>query len=367
MDQAKGDWIAILDADEYMLPEDAAELMNILEKIQSKSSGAKQYDAILNSWAQLNDSGNIFSVITNQRVFRNSPELRYEGKIHEAIRIRNQRYDATNLKIMHTGYAETVFNETGKRERNLKLLRDEHERDPEDPNIMIYLADSIKSEGTQAAYDDAEQLYLKGISSKRMTDIAIKQLAYDFLIPRLSGDVNTINKKCRKDEAIKLCDDAIADVPDYIDYRYYRAVLNNQRGNFKAAWDDLLHCENAFLSGETLPVTRVLLPNPMPLFFQQKMAAKGMEDEQNAVKSQTILSSILLESKTQSDMLSSFIKTILLYGLTNDEALAELAEVYDLKDPRDLMFIARAAKECGAVGFTRKVMDMTQAILGVRE
>jgi tetratricopeptide (TPR) repeat protein len=313
---------------------------------------------------QLDDNNNAFAILANRRIFRNSPELRYEGKIHEAIRIRNQSYDATNLKIMHTGYATSVFNEAGKRERNLKLLRDEHVRDPDDPNIMIYLADTIKAEGTEEAREEAEPLYLKALSSKRMADIPIKQLAYDFLIPRLSGDVNTMGKACRKDEALKLCDDAISDLPELIDYRYFRAVLYNKRGNYKAAWDDLLHCENAFTSGDAVPTTRVLLPNPMPLFFQQKVVAKGMGDEQNTVKSSTILNSMLAEAKTQTDMLSSFIKAILLYGLTDDEALLELADVYDLNAPRDLMLIARAAKDCGAIGFTRKVMEKTAAAMG---
>jgi glycosyltransferase involved in cell wall biosynthesis len=364
MNQAKGDWIAILDADEYMLAEDAAELIGILKKIHNKPGAANQYDAIDNSWVQLDDNNEAFAILSNRRIFRNSPELRYEGRIHEAIRIRNQSYDASNLKIMHTGYATSVFDATGKRERNLKLLRDENKRDPEDPNIMIYLADSIKAEGTEEAREEAEPLYLKALSGKRAADIPIKQIAYDFLIPRLSGDVNTIGKPSRKDEALKLCDDAIADLPDLIDYRYFRAVLNNQRGNYKAAWDDLLHCENAFTSGNTLPTTRVLLPNPLPLFFQQKMAAKGMGDEQNIIKSHTIVNSMLTEAKTQTDTLSRFIRTILVYGLSDDEALEELADVYDLKNPRDLMFIARAAKDCGAIGFMRKVMDMTQAVMG---
>jgi hypothetical protein len=89
-----------------------------------------------------------------------------------------------------------------------------------------------------------------------------------------------------------------------------------------------------------------------------------MHNEQNIVKSQTILNSVLLEAKTQTKTLSSFIRTLLLYGLSDDEALAELVEVYDFKNPRDLMIIARAAKECGAIGFAKKIVDMTQAVMG---
>jgi len=125
MDQAKGNWIAILDADEYMPHEDTKELMDILNRIQSDPALLRKYDAIMNSWVQLNDDGNAYTILTNLRIFKNSPKLRYEGKIHEAVRIHNEYYDATKLRIMHTGYATSSFEESGKRERNLKLLREE--------------------------------------------------------------------------------------------------------------------------------------------------------------------------------------------------------------------------------------------------
>jgi len=363
MDQAKGNWIAILDADEYMPREDVKELMDILKKIQSDPAMAKQYDAITNSWVQLDDNDNAFAILTNQRIFRNSPELRYEGKIHEVVNIRNQVVNATNLRIMHTGYAASVFNEADKRERNLKLLRDENKRDPEDPDIMLYLADSLKAAGSEESRAEAEELYLKALKSTRPAKTMIKQLAYDFLIPRYSGDIRYADEKVRKDEALKLCDEAIAELPAHIDYYYYRAILNNQRGKFKEAHDDLTVCENAFLSGGTLPSTRILLPSPTPLFYQLKVAAKGLGDEGSIVKSSTILHTMLMDSRDDSDTLGSFIKSILVFETSEDDALAELSEVYDLNNPKDLMFIARAAKDSGAIGFTRKIMEMTQALL----
>jgi len=363
MDKAEGNWIAILDADEYMIPEDAEELKNILDKIQSDPATAKQYDAIDNSWAQLDDNYNIFAVLTNRRVFRNSPELRYKGKIHEAIWIINKSYDATHLKIMHTGYAQSVYNETDKRARNLKLLRDEYERDPKNPNIMIYLADSIKAEGTEEARKEAEELFLKAIKNDIVADAPIKQLAYDFLIPRFSRNEQITGGISKKDEALKLCDQAITDLPENIDYYYFRAILNNQKGNFESARDDLTVCERAFTKGESIPATRVLLSNPMSLFFQQKIAAKGTGDEQGLLKSTTVLNSMLNEAKTNISKTGSYILNILLYGLTEDEALDEFAGVHDFNDPKELMFLARAAKESGAISFSRRVLNIVEALM----
>ena len=365
MDQATGNWIAILDADEYMSQGDAKELLSILKKIQNDPVASKRYDGIQNSWVQLDDDNNVYSILTNVRIFRNSPKLRYQGRIHEAIKISNEVFDASNLQIMHTGYALTVFAETNKRERNLKLLREENERDPDDPGIMLYLADAIKSEGTEEARAEAEIWYFKALKSKRGADVSLKRLAYDFLIPRLSGDGRSPVEVIREDEALKLCDSAIADLPGIIDYYYYRAVLSNKKGDFKAAREDLQICENAFMTGNSIPETRVLLPSPMPLFFQLKLTAKGLGDEEGFIRNSTILNTMMAEAKTnaQVDFIGSFIVSILVYGLSEDEALTELAEVFDLKNPRDLMLIVRAAKDAGAIGFAIKVMDITKQIM----
>ena len=72
---------------------------------------------------------------------------------------------------------------------------------------------------------------------------------------------------------------------------------------------------------------------------------------------------MLTESKSDTDTIGSFIKSILVFGTSEDEVLKELSEVYDLNDPKDMMFIARAAKDTGAIEFTRKVMDMAQTLL----
>jgi tetratricopeptide (TPR) repeat protein len=262
----------------------------------------------------------------------------------------------------------TVFNGLNKQERNLKILREEYEQDPENPRTLIYLADSIKSEGTEEARAEAEDLYLLALRSKRRVDTPIKQLAYDFLIPRLSGDGRSPAEVRNEEEALKLCDAAITDLPGMIDYHYYRAVLNNKKRNYIAARVDLEVCENAFTVGSSLPVTRVLLPSPMPLFYQQKVVAKGLGDEEGILKSRVVLNSMMAEAKSSkhADFIGSFIKSILIYGISEDEALAELAEVFDLGDPGDLMFIVRAAKDAGAIGFALKVMDMTKQIMNAK-
>ena len=357
MDLAKGDWIAVLDADEYMSRDNTKELIKILKRINDDPVASKECDAITCKFIDLDEKGNIASVIKHQRIFRNRPYLRFEGKIHEVVKLRGNHFIAENIKILHTGYTQAVYTDAGKMERNVAMLRSELERNPENPDTMFYLADSLKVAGTDEALAEAETLFLKALASERKGNIFVKQLAYNFLIPRYSADDE------KKDEAMRLCDDAIKDLPDYIDYYYFRGALNNQLGNFQAAKDDLNVCELAFTTGASIPSTLVLMPSPLPLFHQLYLSAKGLGDAQGEATYSIMISIMLTEEKNRTDILGPYIRAMSWYGASDDEVFEKLSEVYDLSDPQDLMLIARAAKESGAIDFTRSVMAIAQEVM----
>jgi glycosyltransferase involved in cell wall biosynthesis len=352
MDLAKGNWIAILDADEYMLKEDVKELMSLLKKIQSSPQLQSEYDSVKCSWVQLSDDGKAFAVLTQHRIFQNRPDLRYVGKIHEAVRTRNKTLDAQQLRIMHTGYSQTAFDEAGKRERNTKMLRDEHKKDPTDPHIMLYLADSIKSAGTEESREEAEKLYLTGLTGKRQAEPAIKRIAYDFLIPRYINDNN------KTEEAKRLCSAAIKELPDHIDYYYYRAVLSIMDNKFREAMEDLQKCEHEIMTSTTIPETRVLMPSPILLFYQLSRAAKGLGNENSVLQYSTVVNAMLTEGKNQPEVLGPYMAALFQQGKTGIEVFEELAKYYNLNDAQDMRFIAHTAKNSGIVLFAEKIMEM---------
>jgi glycosyltransferase involved in cell wall biosynthesis len=353
MDQAGGNWIAILDADEYMPCEDANELLSILKRIQSNPEFSKEYDSVNCSWLQLDDMGKTYAVLTQQRIFQNRPDLRYKGKIHEAIIIRNKYYSAENLRIMHTGYTQTAFNEADKRERNIKMLRDEYKSDSENPHIMLYLADSIKSAGTEEARNEAQQLYLKALASDKPADPNIKRLAYDFLISRYAATDGKMK------EALELCDKAISELPNHLDYYYFRGLLNNQCGNYSEARADLLKCEQTLLMPDTIPETRVLYPSPIPLYHQLSICAHGLDDGNEAGKYDSIIRAMLVEAKGQTTVAGPYIAMLFQERKTGVEVFEKLSPVYNVNNRQDLMLIADAAKESGAVSFAEAIMEMT--------
>lgn len=67
--------------------------------------------------------------------------------------------DATDmLTIYHTGYSDAAYKETGKIGRNLSLLEQEVEREPENYNAWSYLGDTLLAEGK---LKEAESAYIR--------------------------------------------------------------------------------------------------------------------------------------------------------------------------------------------------------------
>jgi len=357
INKATGDWIAILDADEFMLHEDAEKLIEVLNKVQEDEEIAEECDALSCQFINLDEKDNVISIENHQRFYRNRPYLRFKGKIHEAVVLVKKNISINDLRIFHTGYSKSAIIDKEKKERNLKMLRTEYEEDPDNPDIMHYLANVTTAIGTEKAKKEAEELHFKALRSDRTPKTMNRTLAYEFLIPRFII-------QDRKDEAIMLCTQAINDLPSFIDNFYYRALLHNKKGEYTDALDDLYKCEDAILSKKANITTRILLPSQLPLFFQITVSAEGLLDKALYKKYSQAIKDTMKDNKNKEAIIGPFIRAMTWYGMPDDKVLSRLAEVYDVGNPNDLMFIARAAKESGVIEFTRNVLVLTGNLLG---
>jgi tetratricopeptide (TPR) repeat protein len=121
-DAARGDWLIYLDADEVLVPEDAA----LLRALTGRTWREAFYLSETNYTGDLQDGT---AVAHNAlRVFRNRPEYRFEGRVHEQIAQRlpgylPERIEATSIRVEHYGYLGVVRDERQKSSRNIELLR----------------------------------------------------------------------------------------------------------------------------------------------------------------------------------------------------------------------------------------------------
>ncbi len=146
MDRASGTWFLSLDADEY-LDGDIRELVRLVSGKDELSRRATFGKLIIRNYNSYEMDGS-YTDFTTQRLVRMSSGQRFEGRIHETWHPAPE--DTTVLLrcvLHHDGYVG-LDGERGraKRERNLRLLRRELERDPDDLTRLVQFIESGRKE-----------------------------------------------------------------------------------------------------------------------------------------------------------------------------------------------------------------------------
>ena len=125
LQQAHGEWIIFLDADEYFTPEPLPRLRPLLRQMNRVRLDGKPVGGLLCRLVNIDkdDGGRQSSVIIQQRVFRHRPDIKYVGAVHEALTMAGKyALELTDeLTIYHTGYSSHIVKQ--KLRRNLRLLQ----------------------------------------------------------------------------------------------------------------------------------------------------------------------------------------------------------------------------------------------------
>lgn len=149
MDRCSGQWYFSIDADEW-LDEDVEELINFLDTdLWKKFDGCAVMER---NYYTYNFNGG-YGVFMPWRILRLSTGIRYKGAIHESWDLHGLRLVVLRKTLLHhDGYVEmNGADKAGKRDRNMKLLREKLEKDPE--NLLTYLQ-LIESGGREPDFLD---------------------------------------------------------------------------------------------------------------------------------------------------------------------------------------------------------------------
>ena len=344
IEQASGDWIAFLDADEYMNREDAKKLVNLLEQADALKPGAKMPLFVRCAWIQLGDNGKPFSVDPQDRIFRNRKDLRYHGKIHEQIRVpQGGRYTfiqaADMLSIFHTGYTKSAYKETGKLQRNIELLERELEEDPENYMAWAYLGDSRRGIGDR---DGAKESYKKALEGKDSGKIIGQR--YQDARTGLMGILSETGAQAESDEEIlKLAEDYGYPSTDNPDPWFFLGLWHYNRNEMEEARENFLQ---ALEKLETFrSYDRVAAQGSMrQMYAWLGQACFQLEQRKEAVRCWVLSLRI---DRYQEQILVSVLQ--LLEYEPGERETAEgtwgfLQGLYDVKSPKDLLFILKCAK-----------------------
>lgn len=139
LSKAKGEWLVLLDADEYFTAKTAGNIRQVIRQ-------AQQADGLLIQMVNYDvDKAEIQDYFYQLRIVRNQQGLHYEGKIHEELKLSDGksmkffRITPEMLEIYHTGYASSVSRQ--KLERNLKLLQQAVDNGQSETDLARYFCD----------------------------------------------------------------------------------------------------------------------------------------------------------------------------------------------------------------------------------
>lgn len=141
LEKATGDWILVVDADEYFQDGMAGNIRRVIERY------GKEADLLMFLRRELDeDAGKVLLDSYVPRILRRVDGLAYEGAIHEEPRHRGETIrrmaavPGDELLMMHTGYSATLSKAKG--ERNLALLQKELAGGQPRDSIYMYLAET---------------------------------------------------------------------------------------------------------------------------------------------------------------------------------------------------------------------------------
>jgi tetratricopeptide (TPR) repeat protein len=209
-DAATGDWLMYLDADEVLAREDAP----MLRALTGRTWREAFYLSETNYTGDLDDG----TAVTHNalRVFRNRPEYRFEGRLHEQIANRlpgylPERLEATGVRVEHYGYLGVVRDSREKSRRNIELLRMQEAESPPTPFLYYNLGSEYVAAGDPTAALAAFERSWGLLQSLADRD------SYEFAPALMNRMVKALRACGRPQEAIAAAQEGLERFPSFTD------------------------------------------------------------------------------------------------------------------------------------------------------
>jgi glycosyltransferase involved in cell wall biosynthesis len=228
LDAVTGDWFIYLDADEVLVREDAEKLRSL--------AGHVWREAIF--FTETNFTGDVedgTAVNHNAlRMYRNRPEYRFEGRIHEQIAHKlpssmPERIEQPTVRIEHYGYLGAVRDAKEKSRRNIELL----ERQQAEGEMSPFLCFNLGSE--YAAAGDAEAALEQFQQSWDLLSQDSSWSDYGYVPSLTNRLVKALRTNKRYVEAVERAKQGLDIFPGFTDLVLEQAHCAREQGNLETA------------------------------------------------------------------------------------------------------------------------------------
>jgi glycosyltransferase involved in cell wall biosynthesis len=133
---ATGEWLFWMDADDTLPPESGRQLRDLAFLAETKMTGF-----IVQVQIPPPEGETGFTIVDHVKLFRNLPELRFIGRIHEQILEPIHRIggsvERSNAYVVHSGYDYSPAGQVHKRQRDLAILEKDLADRPDHPFVLF--------------------------------------------------------------------------------------------------------------------------------------------------------------------------------------------------------------------------------------
>ncbi|MGZ0051796.1 glycosyltransferase [Brevibacillus gelatini] len=328
--KATGDWIIFLDADEYFTPESLPLIPLVIKEAEEKDC-----DIIVSLLCNIDvKTKETINTVHHTRIFRNHPEIRYEGSIHERI-MRSGKAPrglmaSDGLAIIHTGYSSDIHLSKEKSKRNIELLYAQLENNPQSGEVYFYLAESYMA---AREFEPALEYATKSAELDNCNLLGVKQKNHLNIITCM------IHLEKDKKEVQSWIQKGIELFPDYPDFYILLADLYVQANRYHDALEayskGLNNIENALKSQSAAP--------------HQAHKILTIMGELNLKIGQIHESVRLFASALNLDKYHyiALLNLLKLFTTFEDHEKTKkfLMKIYDVKKKKDLLYLTKACLE----------------------
>ncbi len=216
IEKANCDWILILDGDDEFEKRDSSRLLELI----NRKDAADIY--IFNTICYVGEkAGNERILNVNIRLFKNIPELRYQGRIHESVVSKkpDTKMETAEITVYHYGYLNVYVKEQEKRKRNMRILKKQLEEQPENPYFLFCMGNEYFALGLAEKSLEYFNLSFEKCNKK---DIYVPKLLIRIIMAyQLLKDYN---------RAIFYIEKALSLYPNYTDVEYIRGSIYHSKG-----------------------------------------------------------------------------------------------------------------------------------------
>jgi tetratricopeptide (TPR) repeat protein len=237
---ASGDWLFWMDSDDTIPPECGRGLRELVENQNDPSVVAYVMQVHCPGGGEAGDRQSDVTIVDHVKLFRNLPELRFDGRMHEQIlgAVRRLGGDLawTELYVSHSGSDQSPAAQARKLERDLRLLSLELAERPDHPFTLFNIG-MTHVHGSR--FSDGAEYLRRSIAQSRPEESHLRK-AFALL-------VYAEMRQKRFDQAHVACREGRRLFPNDVELLFREGVLMQELGRpgeARAAYLGVLNCRD---------------------------------------------------------------------------------------------------------------------------